>query len=300
PNDDLWDGEVPNAEHVRLSRLLNNICQSTAGFINAWWAKTLCNAHNDYSECIRTLVARLPDAHPHRQLYGDLTKRWGGNFSQEKTDLFHAMPYWHARIYWLRAQAKVRELIGMYSLLYMHATWHPFDGRTLPAVRNFVGILLEQGEVNETGKHRTLLWHGVPILRPVRREHVADDPGAIAGWKDENFTLLWVKKQRARAAEKLAGQLPKQVVEANAISHEAKTATQQRTSKRLSAKRRKKAVSQFETAYKADPYAPAWKRQRYDELKRAAQYRTSAPPSPALASTSGSTSAVLPGIARPE
>ncbi|KZT50079.1 hypothetical protein CALCODRAFT_505070 [Calocera cornea HHB12733] len=92
PTDELGFMHVGNAEHDRLSKLLDKICQGTLGFINAWWVKTLCDAHDDYSGRIRKLLAALPGEHPVRKLYDNFTERWAGNFTEEKTDLFHALP----------------------------------------------------------------------------------------------------------------------------------------------------------------------------------------------------------------
>ncbi|KZT50068.1 hypothetical protein CALCODRAFT_488978 [Calocera cornea HHB12733] len=268
PSDELSLMHVVSAEHIRLSTLLKEICKGTAGFINAWGAKTLCDAHDDYSARIRKLLAALPGERP----------------------------------------AKVRELIGMYSLLYMYESWKPFNLENLPKVRNFVGIVCAPGTVDDSSDPRkTLHRHGVSILRPVPREQLANDPTAVAAWKDDNFTLDWVKQQRQ---EKLGALLPQHLVQANAVSQYAKTAAQQRAGNLLSSKRRKAKRNKVENEFKAynkrdiDFDKPMdydlYRRMQFDKRITAAKFRLSAEAAHPVVASSSSSSAILPGVARPE
>ncbi|KZO89621.1 hypothetical protein CALVIDRAFT_531959, partial [Calocera viscosa TUFC12733] len=62
------------------------------GFINAWWAKMLCDAHAEYSRHCLEVVASFPDTNPIKKMFRDLSSTWGGNFAQEKIDVYDAMP----------------------------------------------------------------------------------------------------------------------------------------------------------------------------------------------------------------
>ncbi|KZT44839.1 hypothetical protein CALCODRAFT_489114, partial [Calocera cornea HHB12733] len=170
--------------------------------INAWWAYLLMEAHTHFAILAVNTANRVSKKFFWREWYpSDLSELWAFDFDLERYDLFRPLPFKLLRCVWLRCQRKVRDLIGLGNFFEAISNKTSlFTPDNLPAVKNFIGVLLPRSFAQKKDRQALLdlyFRHGVPVLEPTKR-HVAmeKNPNAHRRWEDENHTRTWVLEKR--------------------------------------------------------------------------------------------------------
>ncbi|KZT52194.1 hypothetical protein CALCODRAFT_487343 [Calocera cornea HHB12733] len=159
----------------------------------------------------------------------------------------HDYYFGYMRMRWLRAQCKVRELIGICNMLDRKLRPLDFTIESLPSAHNYAGVQAE--DLGDTLKDLFSRF-GVPVPnRKMRMELIGPIPNMVASWEDENFPKVWVENERERLYSlHLANGGKKFNIRKHLVDPDAKSRKELRASKRVGRQARQLAV---EKSFKA-------------------------------------------------